>query len=126
MAFWIAIADTRVMPVIIAAQPSPLSKGPSPIANPEPRNNSATFRPSMVRKPGKRLVASAPLIKPNRHDHDAENWKSQELGDGAAGSQHQCRTESHEVAGHMGGEQTVQRKKTGGIDIAAVHAQEYR
>src|SRR5271165_3261391 len=44
--------------------------------------------------------------------------------DSAAGAEHQCGAESHEVSGHMRGKQAVEREVARRIDITAVDAEQ--
>ena len=63
--------------------------------------------------------------QPRRDHDDAEHRQRQQLGDSAAGAEHQCGAESHEISGDVRGKQAVQRKIARRVDIAAIDAEQY-
>src|SRR5579872_4276327 len=60
----------------------------------------------------------------DRCDDQAEHRQCDEFWDGAGRSQHEGRAEGDEVAGDVGGEQTLQCEEAGCVDIAGVDAEQ--
>ena len=125
-AFWIAIADTSTMPVTTACQASPSVKGPKWTASAAPKTSSSSLIVSMVRKIGNPIEGSEKLNIRVTSTTAQKTGSASSFCKGARCPVHQRRAEGDEVSGHVGGEQSLQCQKPGGIDEAGVYAHQNR